>query len=276
MVTVSVTTDWGLSGIYVGLFKAKLVRSVPDVQLVEISHSIDTYKVADAVFALKNAYPYFGKDTIHIISVAAMNVKEPAKNREFICFQYDNQYFIGPNNGLWSLLLPEAPTDVYKLDSSRRSEVSESFIESDIFVEAIQKISLGKPIEEMGEKIEYYQGPRFGAPVVEPDGLRGSLLYFDVYGNAITNITRKHFDEVGKGRRFTVTIAEKRYSTDVISKDYGSAGKHMIIALFNASGYLEISIPFMSLRDMLGDNINVGVYVQFFDSPDSSNDLVMT
>ncbi|MBR5434199.1 MAG: SAM-dependent chlorinase/fluorinase [Bacteroidales bacterium] len=273
MQTVSITTDWGNTGIYVGLFKAKLVSRIPDVQLVEITHSIDAYKVADAVFALRNAYPYFGQGTIHIVSVAAINVKDVKKNREFICFQYDGQYFIGPNNGLWSLLLPENPTTVYKLDSSNRDEVAETFIESDIFIDAIQKISSGTPLNEIGEETEYYQGPRFGAPAVEHDGLRGTLLYFDVYGNAVTNITKKQFDEVGKGRAFKITIAQQQYYTTVISKDYESSGKYLIIALFNSSGHLELAVPFMSLKKFLGENANAGVYVQFFDTNDDGQNL---
>ena len=86
MQTVSITTDWGTSGLYAGLFKAKLVQRVPDVQIVEISHAIEPYKVADAVFALKNAYPYFAPKAIHIISVAQWEFKTTAKTGTLFVF----------------------------------------------------------------------------------------------------------------------------------------------------------------------------------------------
>ena len=38
MVTISLTTDWGTSGFYTGLFKAKLVQKLPGAQIVDISH----------------------------------------------------------------------------------------------------------------------------------------------------------------------------------------------------------------------------------------------
>ena len=275
MQTVSITTDWGTSGLYAGLFKAKLVQRVPDVQIVEISHAIEPYKVADAVFALKNAYPYFAPNTIHIISVASMGIQNHSKNREFVCFKYNNQYFIGPNNGLWSLLLPEKIATVYKIDTPRRAELGGSFIESEIFVDAVQKISSGMQPEEIGEAIECYQGPIIGAPVVEQNVLRGNLLYFDVYGNAITNITRAYFDNIGKGRPFTITVARENMSTNVLSNDYDESTNNVIIAMFNTSGYLEIAIPFASLRKFLHAENTMSVEVKFFDSTDNAQELVL-
>lgn len=264
MATVSITTDWGGTGLYSGAFKAKLFQCVCDVKLIEISHTIEPYKIMDAVFALKNAYSCFGEGSIHVVSVASMNLEDGKRNRELICFREDDRYFIGPNNGLWSMLLSSVPYEAYCINGLNSGV--DSFAEVESFVEAIRKISVGDDMDTLGEKVPCVQGPKIQAPYVESNGLQGSLLYFDVYGNGITNITKEKFEEVGKGRRFLITVAREGFSTDVISTDYIYQTSGKLLAIFNSLGYLEISLPYFSLQKYLHSENTMGVRVDFFDS----------
>lgn len=263
MVTISLTTDWGASGLYTGLFKAKLVQRLPGVQIVDISHQIEPYKVPDAVFALKNAITYFAPKTIHIVSVASMNIADRSKNREFICFQYNYQYFIGPNNGLWEMLFDDVPEKVYKIEAVKKN-VQGSFSESDIFVDVISKLSMGLSPERIGVPIDFYRGSRIGAPEIGSDQIKGSILYFDGYGNGITNISQKQFEDVRNGRFFTIFVGRKTYSTDEISENY-MLTQNKIIALFNSSNLLELAVPYYSLqKSLFGEQ--TGVWIMFFDT----------
>lgn len=266
MVTVSLTTDWGHSGLYSGLFKAKLVQRMPGVQIVDVSHDIKPYSVEEAVFALRNCYKFFGTNTIHIISVASQNISDQSKNREFICFQYNYQYFIGPNNGLWTLLLGEnAPQAVYKLVSSYNRPSIGSFEESDLFVDAVNALSLGKPPEKIGQKVPCVAGRNIGLPKVSPDTIIGNFLYFDNYGNGITNISEKDFKEVGKDRTYEIIVGSHKNKTYALTNDYSLAKGAQIMAYFNCSGFLEIAIPYNSLQDMILIDKNTRVLVTFYD-----------
>jgi len=50
-------------------------------------------------------------------------------------------------------------------------------------------------------------------PVFDENIISGSVIYIDSYQNAITNINRKLFNEVGKGRKL-------KYLFKVIITDY--------------------------------------------------------
>ncbi|MCQ2959786.1 MAG: SAM-dependent chlorinase/fluorinase [Bacteroidales bacterium] len=269
MVTVSLTTDWGKTGLYTGVFKAKLVQKLPGVQIVDISHEIDPFKVESAVFSLKNAIPYFSPKTIHVVSVAAKNLGRNAhKNREFICFQHNYQYFIGPNNGLWELLFEKPITDVFKIELPQKRLYSDSFVESDIFVDVISKLALGTGPDRIGERTEFFRGQIFGKPEIGPDEIKGAIMYFDVYGNGVSNVSKAKFEEIRKGRAFSITIGRASITTDEISQDYIPT-KHPIIALFNSAGLLELAMPFMSLQSFLNIESQTGFWIRFFETEEA-------
>ena len=79
----------------------------------------------------------------------------------------------------------------------------------------------------------------------------GSVIYVDNYGNVITNITRKLFQEIGKSRAFTIFARNIKFKKVVAA--YGDAIDFSIpkekrdedgkkIALFNSADHLELAI----------------------------------
>lgn len=269
MITVTLTTDWGADGIYAGAFKGRLVSRVPGVQLVDITHQVDVLNPLKAVFALQHAYQYFMKKTIHVIGVGGNlinhSVQEP---RDFICFQYNHHYFIGPNNGIWEMLFGEIPKEVFLLEKTNIAKKFNSFPEMEIYIEAIGKLGMGMEPKHLGEQVECKLGRRIGLPVRKSNQLLGEFLYFDVYGNGITNITQHEFYETCKDRPFSIIVGMQRsqYTTDFIAQDYSEGDTSKIIALFSFTGFLEISIPDGMLTKFLHIEKNTKILIQFFDS----------
>ena len=79
----------------------------------------------------------------------------------------------------------------------------------------------------------------------------GAVIYVDNYGNVITNITRKIFNQVGKSRSFTIFARNVKFRE--IFKTYSDAIDFSIpkekrdedgkkIALFNDADHLELAI----------------------------------
>ncbi|MFN6038490.1 MAG: SAM hydroxide adenosyltransferase, partial [Bacteroidota bacterium] len=62
----------------------------------------------------------------------------------------------------------------------------------------------------------------------------------DSYGNVITNITEKLFNEVGRGRSFTINIPGDEINK--LSENYMDVRSGDALALFNSGGHLEIAI----------------------------------
>ena len=61
--TIGLLTDFGLADPYVGQMKAVLARKAPTCTVVDISHDVSPFNVAQAGFFLAASYEHFPKMT---------------------------------------------------------------------------------------------------------------------------------------------------------------------------------------------------------------------
>ena len=101
---VTLITDFGLSDGYVGMMKGVLLAISPQVQIVDITHDIEPGNVKSAAFVLGMSYKFFPKDTVHLVVV------DPGvgTERNALCLSGMGQFFVGPDNGVFSHVLAEA------------------------------------------------------------------------------------------------------------------------------------------------------------------------
>ena len=62
--TIGLLTDFGVSDPYVGQVKAVLARKAPACPVVDISHRVEPFNVAQAGFFLAASYMHFPKDAV--------------------------------------------------------------------------------------------------------------------------------------------------------------------------------------------------------------------
>ena len=103
MSIITLTTDFGLKDHFVGAIKGTVYSELPDARIVDISHLISPFNIAETAYILKNAYKSFPEGSIHIIGVDS----ELNEENNLIALYLDNHYFICPNNGVISLLASE-------------------------------------------------------------------------------------------------------------------------------------------------------------------------
>src|SRR5215470_9321717 len=103
---ITLTTDFGLSDPFVGIMKGVILGITPNAQLVDISHDIPSYNIAEAVFVVHTMYRYFPKGTVHIVVV------DPGvgSDRRPIAAAAHGHLFVAPDNGVLSSVLE---TEVY-------------------------------------------------------------------------------------------------------------------------------------------------------------------
>ncbi|MCL2327776.1 MAG: SAM-dependent chlorinase/fluorinase [Bacteroidetes bacterium] len=268
MITVTLTTDWGTDGLYVGAFKGRLVSRIPGVQLVDISHQIDTLQPAKAALALQNSYHFFMVNSIHVLAVGGKLAN--LQHVQHICFQYKNHYFIGPNNGVWEMIFNEIPTNVYALPSALSSDKFNAFPELEIYIDALGKLAMGMQPNHLGERVECEKGRRISLPGLTPDGLQGEIIFFDGYGNALTNITKQEFEHARKKRPFSIRVGSMRpqTTTDKIAVNYNDFERRdSIMALFSFSGFMEIALPNNSFKTHFSHvDKHTKITVRFYES----------
>lgn len=256
MAIITLTTDFGLKDHYAGAVKGAILKELPGATIVDISHQIEKYNIQDASYILRACYTDFPKGTVHIIGL----ISEFVATAGYIAVEASGHYFIGADNGIFSLLFDEPPSKIIEIAIPNNQELS--FPVRDIFVKPACLLANGGQIEHIGTpKKNLLQRIPFRAASMG-DNIRGSIIYVDSYGNTITNIHKQLFDQVGKGRPFVIEMARNNV-IDKISKDYNEVPEGEIMALFNASEQIEIAMRNGKVSAMLNLKLNDSITIRF-------------
>ena len=274
MAIITLTTDLGLKDYYIGSVKGAILSNCPQAIIVDISHNIEKFHIMEASFILKNAYKNFPEGTIHIIGVNT----EASEETPHIAVYAEGHYFIGTDNGMFPLILDKRPDKIIALIPDTDKKLS-TFPTKDIFVKAACHIAKGNPIEALGSVIENYTEKMPSRASTESNSIKGSVLYIDSYGNAITNITLEDFNLIGKSRNFKIQLkpsmkyaaefGDSDYSINAIRKTYSEVIEGEISALFNSSGLLEIAINKGNAARLLGMKLREIIRIDFDDHQNS-------
>lgn len=250
MPIVTLLSDIGTTDHYVATVKGYLYSVFPQVTIVDVSHNISRDNIMQGAFLLKNTFPHFPDGTIHLISVCApMSFEFP-----YVAYKVNNQYFIGTDNGLFSLAFENFEVQgVVSLDSILNpGNMQSTFQLRDIFAPAALHLLKGKALTDLGQ-------PRLNptvqlnfAPGITGNTLTGNVIYNDHFGNAITNFSKDFLLKNINGRNFVIEMRSRTYNISKFSMAYNSVSPGDIVALFNSSSYLEIAMNQGSVLDMLG------------------------
>ena len=231
---VTLTTDWHKADYYTGSLKAALLSACPDVRVVDISHQIAPFNRTQAAMILRNSYPHFPKESIHIIGVHS----EPSPAHKLAVMYANEHYFIAPNDGTLNLLIPHGkPESIYELPIP---EAPGGFKALTLFCEAVSAI-VADDLESLGANCELQQAWN-NLPNYNADSIIGQVVYIDSFGNAITNISRELFEKIHGGRKFELLVQSRFNIITRISEFYDDVQQGEIMALFNSIGLLEIAI----------------------------------
>ena len=215
MPIITLTTDFGTKDHFVGAVKGAIFSECENAKIVDITHEISPFNITETGYILKNSYKSFPKGTIHIIGVDS----ELSFDNKHIALELDEHFFVCPDNGVISMIASEInPTKIVEINIHDRIE--SSFPVLDVFVKVACFIARGGNLTVIGKEIFDFKNLVEIQPKIndEQTQIIGAVLYVDNYGNVITNITKKLFTDIGKGRQYSI-IAGK-YSFDTIFNKY--------------------------------------------------------
>ena len=245
MPIITLTTDMGTSGYYVGSVKAAILSRFPEATIVDITHHVRPFHVSSAAFILRNVYGQFPKGTVHIASVDSLNTNNP----RFLALAADGHYFVGADNGLFSLALSKQPDKVVEITPPADSAFA-TFPARDVFAVVACQLAKGTELGTIGADCPNYMRPTAWQPTHDANSITAVVVYIDEYGNCICNLDESLFQFVGKGRSFILDI--KRYVVDNISSTYSDGPPGEIVALFSSSGLLELAQNHGNLAELIG------------------------
>lgn len=245
MPIITLTTDFGLKDPYVGAVKGAIYSELPDVTIVDISHQVSPFHIAQTAYIIKNAYYTFPKGTIHVIGVDG---EYTCENKHVVVYM-DGHYFICADNGIMCLLIARFNPDKM-VEINIHDRIKSNFTVMDAFISTACHIARGGALEVIGKPINQLKDISGMQPAVLSNAINGQVIYIDNYGNAVTNITRDLFNAIGKGRKFTITARSEKHNK--IYDNYSSFIDFTIpqhqrdvdgqaIVIFNSSNHIEIA-----------------------------------
>lgn len=242
---ITLISDWGLKDYYSAAVKGMIFKLFPEANVIDITHEVPPYDEEQAAYILKNAFQSFPDGTVHIIGV---NTEESANHPHSIAY-YEKQYFIGTDNGIFSLIFDKEPERVIVLDILQDADHF-TFSGRDRFVKAAVHLAKGGDIDKLGDEKKKLENKMLFKPVVDQNVIRGVIVYIDRYENLITNIPGTLFKEKVKNRKFTISLRTGRVGK--IHTAYDDVRPGEIVALFASDGMLEIAINKGYAASLLG------------------------
>lgn len=249
---ITLTTDYGVRDSFTASIKGVILKVNPQAQFVDISHEIAPQDIWEAAFTLRSAHSYFPKGTIHLAVV------DPGVGggRRPIIVVTESYYFVGPDNGLFSLVYQDAERiRVHHITSTHYFQPSPgpTFHGRDIFAPVVGWLSKGIPSGNFGDEITDYMKLNVPMPKKTQNGIDGHVVHIDRFGNVITNITFKEVRALlpeGEGTvAVTVTVGTKEIKG--LKRFYAEATPGEAGAIINSSGFLELFVYKQNARTAL-------------------------
>lgn len=258
MALITLTSDWGKKDHYAGMVKGTILSKIPGAIIVDIAHDIPHYNLNSASFVLKNSFRAFPAGTIHIIDIVA----DATIEMPHVVVVYDGHYFIGTDNGIFSLIFDHEPEQIFEIDLIQDTDTF-TFSARDIFIIVAQHIVEGKPLSEVGPVRNKLTTKISLKPVTSATLIKGHVIFIDSYENVFTNITRDIFFNVSQKRPFLITFGPSRYKVSKISQSYKDVAEGEIMALFSSTSHLQIAVSMGNAAGLLGLKIDDSVRVEF-------------
>lgn len=235
---ITLITDFTEADGYVGIMKGVILGIAPSARIVDLSHDIPPQNVLQAALTLGRSAPYFPEGTIHV------GVIDPGvgTDRRGMAARFGDQFFIGPDNGLCTLLLKHTGENrkeakMVSLDNPdyQLAVVSRSFHGRDVFAPAAAHLAAGAELASFGKPITDPVLLEIPEPRPTATGWEGEVLYADAFGNLAVNIRREHLADAG-----SVDILIKERNISGIRDTFGEGKPGEVTAIIDSFGYLSI------------------------------------
>jgi S-adenosylmethionine hydrolase len=177
-------TDFGIDDVYVAQMKVALLAHAPDALIIDLLHHAPAFEpkpAAHLLAALRARFP------THAVFVAVVD-PGVGGTREAIAIEADEQWYVGPDNGLLSVVAARAKRARCFRIAWRPERLSASFHGRDLFAPVAAWIASGDVPRGALEPIS--------APTVQLDaGDLPQVIYIDHYGNAVTGLRSAHMPQ---------------------------------------------------------------------------------
>jgi len=256
---ITLTTDFGPSSPYVAAMKGVILSINPDVNLVDITHSVPHQDTHQGALVLADIADRFPRGTIHVAVV------DPGvgTDRPLVYVEINQRSYVAPDNGLLDrLALMHRPSTIVEIadPSYWMPQVSATFHGRDILSPVAARLSLGLDPAKLGRPRSELVRLVWPEVQVSARKIEGRVESIDSFGNLVTDITQDMLRDVPRGQE-QVTIECDEHETCGIFSTYGDQPAMTLMALVGSGGKLELALVGDSAAAMLGVRVGTPVRV---------------
>jgi S-adenosyl-L-methionine hydrolase (adenosine-forming) len=245
MPLITLLTDFGHSDEYVGVIKGVILSIDPDAHIIDLTHLIDPQDITQAAYLLKASYPYFPKNTIHVVVV------DPGvgTDRKIVVLKIGGHFFLAPDNGVLSLLWQNQSIEAGVWLNNPRyflHDISRTFHGRDIIAPVAAWLSRHTPIHLLGPPVKYSDLKRIKIPTskISPENsIEGTVILIDRFGNLLTNIEAGTIFQMRHQHPDKLPVL-KIGNTLIrgLSSSYQSVPEKQALMIIGSRSYLEIAV----------------------------------
>jgi S-adenosylmethionine hydrolase len=217
---VGFMTDFDVKDDAIGICKAVMVGIDPGIRIIDISHQVTPYDIAEGARFLAGSAPYFPADAVFVVVI---DPGVGSTRKAIIARSRLGQYFVLPDNGLLTLMPSDGPNQIIEAREITNpawmigARLSSTFHGRDIFSPAGAHLAGGDNWTQAGPKLDVTKLVRLNIhnATLDASGLLAEVLGLDgPFGNVILNVPSEAFAKLGYhlGDPVPVTIDGHAYT----------------------------------------------------------------
>ena len=240
-------TDFDVRDDAVGICKAVMNGVAPGVRILDITHQVTPYDIAEGARFLAGSAPYFPDDAVFVVVV---DPGVGSARKAIIAKSKKGQFFVVPDNGLLTLVQDRdgivAAREIKNPEWMIGAKTSSTFHGRDIFSPAAAHLARGDDWTTAGPEVDVAKLVRLDIRSATTDaaGLRGQVIGTDgPFGNLVLNIPVETFAKLGYGLGdvVPVEIGGKRHELPFV-KTFSDVAVGKGLLYIDSRGRLSVGI----------------------------------
>lgn len=239
MTVISMTTDFGSGDHEVGVMRGVILRIAPQVKLADLSNDIHPQDILQGALILAAAASYFPAGSVHLAVV------DPGVGtaRRAMAGKIGDSYIVGPDNGLFSLMLDQAEADGQAVELVCLDQpkywlplVSRVFHGRDIFAPVAAHLANGVALHDLGTPLSDPVRLTIPKPQRTERGWLGEVITTDAFGTLSLNLTADHLS-CAKPK----AIINGKKVVDFV-QTFGERPAGTLVMMIDSTGWLSIAV----------------------------------
>jgi S-adenosylmethionine hydrolase len=216
--TIVFMTDFGIVDDSVAICRGVMYEIEPRLRIVDLTHQVTPYAIADGARFLYGASPYYPAGTVFVVVI---DPGVGSNRRAIVAKSKRGHYFVLPDNGLLTMVADRDGIDgVREITNSRwmiGPALSSTFHGRDIFSPVGAHLAHGEDWTQVGPEVPADGLVRLKLQPAKlgDGGLSGAVIATDgPYGNLITNISAEEFQKLGyaHGERVGIVLGNRKFT----------------------------------------------------------------